>query len=91
MTEEERKRYFGILVEDLYHSLQLLQESTIPDKKEKAAKMIHEFYKDYKEGYEIKDIKEVIKGLDKVNENMKKSGKKTDIQNMYYEEEPGDR
>lgn len=75
MTEEERKRYFGILVENLYGQLKTISEGTISisDKKEMAKGMIHDFYTNYKEDYNIANIEEVMKELDRVNENMKKS------------------
>lgn len=91
MTEEERRRYFGILLESLYDNLQVLAESTLLNKREIAAELIHEFYKDYKEDYKIKDIKEITKGLDRVNQNMKEAGRKTDIKSIYDQEEPGER
>lgn len=91
MTEEERKRYFGILLESLYDNLQVLAESTLSNKREIAAELIHDFYKDYKEDYKIKDIKEITRGLDRVNQNMKEDGRKTDIKSIYDQEEPGER
>ena len=91
MTEEERKLRFGILVEDLYYKLQLIQESTVPDKKERAAKLIHEFYTEHKEEYKIVNIQEIIENLDQVNENMKKIGRATDTKKVYSEEEIEDR
>lgn len=91
MTEEERKRYFGILLESLYDNLQVLAESTLSNKREIAAELIHDFYKDYKEDYKIKDIKEITQGLDRVNQNMKEDGRKTDIKSIYDQEEPGER
>lgn len=91
MTEEERKRYFGILLESLYDNLQVLAESTLSNKREIAAELIHEFYKDYKEDYKIKDIKEITQGLDRVNQNMKEAGRKADIKSIYDQEEPGER
>ena len=91
MTEEERKRYFGALIEILYDNLQALQESNVPEKKEKAAKIVYDFYIDHKEEYNIKDIKEVIKGLDQINEKMDKTRKKEDIKNMYDQEKMEDR
>lgn len=91
MTEEERRRYFGILLESLYDNLQVLAESTLLNKREIAAELIHEFYKDYKEDYKIKDIKEITQGLDRVNQNMKEAGRKTDIKSIYDQEEPGER
>ena len=73
MTEEERKRYFGILVENLYSKLQIVSEGTVQNKKEIATKLIHDFYKEYKNDYGIENIEEIIRELDRVNENIKKS------------------
>ncbi len=77
MTEEERKRYFGILVEDLYSRLKIISEGTIDEdrKKEIAAKEIYEFYEEYKEKYGIKSIDEIMKELDRVNASMEKTNK----------------
>lgn len=91
MTEEERKIYFKGSVEYLYKTLATLAETTLPNKKERAAKLIHEFYKEYKEEYGIKNIGEVTEELDRVNVYMKESGVDIDIKNMYDGEEPGDK
>ena len=87
MTEEERKIYFKGSVEYLYKTLAVLSETTLPNKKERAANAIHDFYKEYKEEYKIESIEEVVKELDRVNSYMKESGVDTDIKEMYEEQE----
>ena len=73
MTEEERKRHFGFLVEQiLYKNLQLISESILKNKKEMAAKQIAEFYEEYKEQYSLKSIKDVEDELDRIKESIKK-------------------
>ena len=73
MTEEERKRHFGFLVEQiLYKNLQLISESTLKNKKEIAAQQIVDFYEEYKEQYNLKNIKDVEDELDRVKKDMKK-------------------
>lgn len=72
MTDEERKRYLGILIEDLYEHLQIIAESNRPDKEELAAKVIHDFYITHKDDYGIKGIKTITKELDRVKRNMEK-------------------
>ncbi len=79
MTEEERKRYFNILVENLYSQLQIVSEGTVQNKKEIATKLIHDFYKEYKDDYDIENIEEVMKELDRVNENIKKSREQREL------------
>ena len=62
MTDEERERYFGVLVEQrLYEYLQLLSESTKKDKKKLAAQAIKQFYEENKEQFQLKDPDDVIK------------------------------
>ena len=75
MTEEERKRYFGVLVENLYGQLKAISEGTmsVEDKREIATKMIYDFYTDYKGDYNIENIEEVTKELDRVDRDIKKS------------------
>ena len=91
MTEEERKIYFKGSVEYLYKTLATLAETTLPDKKVRAANLIHDFYKEHKEEYGIENIREVTEELDRVNAYMKESGVDIDIKNMYDGEEPGDK
>ena len=80
MTEEERKRYFGILVEQiLYKTLQFISESTLKNKKEAAAEEILKFYEEYKDEYDLKSIKDVEDELDRVKKEMKKT------KNDYYD------
>ncbi len=90
MTEEERKRYFGILVEQLYRTLQVLSESTLPNKKKEAAKVIYDFYIENKEDYKIESVQEVIQELNRVNGDMKENGIESDVRSIYTGEEPGD-
>lgn len=73
MTEEERKRYFGALVENLYSNLQIVSESTVQNKGEIATKLIWDFYNDYKEDYKLNHIEDVMRELDRVKGDMKKS------------------
>ena len=63
MTEDERRRYFGVLVEDLYGRLKAISEGTISasEKKKMSTRMIYEFYTDYKEYYGIENIEEITK------------------------------
>ncbi len=73
MTEEERKRYFGALVENLYSQLKAVSECTIPNKSEIATKIIYDFYIDYKDDYVIENIEEIMRELDRVDNDMKKN------------------
>ena len=81
MKEEERKRYFGVLIENLYSQLQLISEGTIPNKKEIATKTIADFYKEYKKIYGIENINAVLQELERVDKDMKE----------IYKEENGER
>lgn len=74
MTEEERKRYFGALVENLYGNLRAISEGTKSKeyKREMATRMIYDFYTDHKEDYKIESIEEITKELDRVDRDMKK-------------------
>lgn len=74
MTEEEKDRYLGFLIENLYCRLKSMSEGTISkeNKREIAIKAIYKFYINHKEEYGIKDIEEVTKELYKVHENMNK-------------------
>lgn len=82
MTEDERRRYFGVLVEDLYGRLKVISEGTISasEKKEMSTRMIYEFYTDYKEYYGIENIEEITKELDRVNNDMKKVGREREVE-----------
>ncbi len=73
MTEEERKRYFGALVEQLYTHLKVVSESNRSDKGEIATKLIWDFYNDYKEDYKLEDIEDVVSELDRVDRDIKRS------------------
>lgn len=74
MTEEDRKRNFSILVElVLYEHLQLISESTVKNKGELAAKQIAQFYEEYKEQFNLKNIKEVEDELEKVKKSVAKA------------------
>lgn len=77
MTEEERKRYFSVLVENLYSKLQIVAEGTVQNKNEIASRMIYNFYEKHKDNYGIENIEEVFRELNRVDNNMKKErGKK---------------
>lgn len=73
MTEEERKRYFGVLVENLYSQLQVVSESNRSDKGELATEIIWNFYNKYKEDYKLNHIEDVTRELDRVDRDIKKS------------------
>ncbi len=73
MTDEERKMHFGFLVEQiLYKNLQLISESTLENKNELAVKQILEFYKEYKDEYNIENIKEIEDKLEEIKKNVEK-------------------
>ena len=82
MTEEEKKRYFGVLIEDLYNKLHIVSEGTVQNKKEIATKLINEFYREFKDEYGIDNIEKIITALAEVNEKVK---------NVHKQKESGER
>ena len=77
MTDEERKHYFGVLVENLYSQVKaIINESNWEDKEDRAKKLINDFYEYNKEEYNINSIEEVIKELDRVDKDIKKNSNK---------------